>query len=99
MLTSGVKRVDTGVYDAIQQAQAGKFKGGSDLVFDLKNHGMGIGKINSGRPGRVDQAHEQLPREDRRRNAQGPDRARVVIEAPTYGRAGLVPALSIFMAY
>jgi len=46
VLTSGVKRVDTGVYDAIQQAQAGQFKGGQDLVFDLKNHGMGIGRIN-----------------------------------------------------
>ncbi len=46
VLTSGVKRVDTGVYDAIQQAAAGKFQGGTDLVFDLKNHGMGVGKIN-----------------------------------------------------
>jgi len=50
VLTSGVKRVDTGVYDAIQQAQAGSFQGGSDLVFDLKNHGMGIGKINPSVP-------------------------------------------------
>ncbi len=46
VLTSGVKRVDTGVYDAIQQAAAGKFQGGNDLVFNLKNHGMGVGKIN-----------------------------------------------------
>jgi basic membrane protein A and related proteins len=46
VLTSGVKRVDNGVYDAIQQAQAGQFKGGSDLVFDLKNHGMGVGRIS-----------------------------------------------------
>ena len=46
VLTSGVKRVDTGVYDAIQQAASGKFQGGSDLVFDLKNHGMGVGKIS-----------------------------------------------------
>ena len=46
VLTSGIKRVDTGVYDAIQQAQAGQFKGGQDLVFDLKNHGMGVGKIS-----------------------------------------------------
>jgi basic membrane protein A len=46
VLTSGVKRVDTGVYDAIQQAAAGQFKGGSDLVFDLKNHGMGVGRIS-----------------------------------------------------
>jgi basic membrane protein A and related proteins len=50
VLTSGIKRVDTGVYDAIQQAQAGHFKGGSDLVFDLKNNGMGVGKINPAVP-------------------------------------------------
>ena len=50
VLTSGVKRVDTGVYDAIQQAKAGKFKGGTDLVFDLKNGGMGVGKINPSVP-------------------------------------------------
>ncbi len=50
VLTSGVKRVDTGVYDAIQQAKAGKFQGGSDLVFNLKNGGMGVGKINPSVP-------------------------------------------------
>ncbi len=50
VLTSGVKRVDTGVYDAIQQAQSGKFQGGSDLVFNLKNGGMGVGKINPSVP-------------------------------------------------
>jgi len=50
VLTSGIKRVDTGVYDAIQQAKAGKFQGGSDLVFDLKNNGMGVGKINPSVP-------------------------------------------------
>ncbi len=50
VLTSGVKRVDNGVYDAIQQAKAGKFQGGSDLVFDLKNGGMGVGKINPSVP-------------------------------------------------
>ena len=50
VLTSGVKRVDTGVYDAIQQAQAGKFQGGTDLVFNLKNGGMGVGKISPSVP-------------------------------------------------
>ena len=45
-----MKRVDTGVYDAIQQAQAGKFQGGTDLVFNLKNGGMGVGKINPSVP-------------------------------------------------
>jgi len=47
VLTSGIKRVDNGVYDAIQQAQAGQFKGGQDLVFDLKNHGVGVGRIST----------------------------------------------------
>ncbi len=46
VLTSGIKRVDVGVFDAIKQASAGKFAGGSDLVFDLRNHGVGVGKIN-----------------------------------------------------
>jgi basic membrane protein A len=46
VLTSGVKRVDTGVFDAIQQAESGHFKSGQNLVFDLKNGGMGVGKIN-----------------------------------------------------
>jgi basic membrane protein A len=50
VLTSGVKRVDVGVYSAIKQAKAGKFQGGSDLVFDLKNKGMGVGKINPAVP-------------------------------------------------
>src|SRR4051794_36636239 len=46
VLTSGVKRVDNGVYSAINQVKSGKFAGGSDLVFNLKNGGMGVGKIN-----------------------------------------------------
>jgi basic membrane protein A len=50
VLTSAVKRVDTGVYDAIQQVKQGKWNGGHDLVFDLKNGGMGIGKINPAVP-------------------------------------------------
>ncbi len=50
VLTSGVKRVDTGVYDAIKQAKDGMFQGGSDLVFDLKNGGMGVGRINPAVP-------------------------------------------------
>ncbi|HET8895147.1 MAG TPA: BMP family ABC transporter substrate-binding protein [Gaiellaceae bacterium] len=50
VLTSGIKRVDTGVYDAIQQAAAGHFQGGSDLVFNLKNNGMGVGRISPSVP-------------------------------------------------
>jgi basic membrane protein A len=50
VLTSGVKRVDNGVFAVAKQEQQGQFKGGTDLVFDLKNGGMGIGKINPSVP-------------------------------------------------
>jgi basic membrane protein A and related proteins len=50
VLTSAVKRVDTGVYDAIQQVKQGKWNGGHDLVFNLKNGGMSVGKINPAVP-------------------------------------------------
>jgi basic membrane protein A len=53
ILTSAVKRVDTGVYLAIKGAQNGQFKGGADLVFDLKNAGVALGKISPNVPASV----------------------------------------------
>jgi basic membrane protein A len=50
VLTSGVKRVDVGVFEAIKQEKAGQFNGGHDLLFNLKNGGMGVGKINPAVP-------------------------------------------------
>ena len=50
VLTSATKHTDTGVYDTVTQAAAGKFQGGSDLVFNLKNGGVGVGKINPSVP-------------------------------------------------
>ena len=49
-LTSGVKRVDNGVFQASQQVTQGKFKGGDNLLFNLKNGGMDVGKINPAVP-------------------------------------------------
>jgi basic membrane protein A len=46
ILTSAVKRVDVGVFNAIKAAKAGKFKGGSNAVFNLKNNGVALGKIS-----------------------------------------------------
>jgi basic membrane protein A and related proteins len=46
VLTSALKRVDNGIFDADKQAKSGKFKGDSDLLFDLNNNGVGIGKIS-----------------------------------------------------
>jgi basic membrane protein A len=50
ILTSAVKRVDRGVYLAIKGAEAGQFKGGQDLVFNLKNNGVALGKISPNVP-------------------------------------------------
>jgi basic membrane protein A and related proteins len=46
ILTSAVKRVDLGIYNAIKQAKAGKFKGGTNAVFNLKNNGVALGKVS-----------------------------------------------------
>jgi basic membrane protein A len=46
VLTSAIKRVDNGVYQAIQQEKQGKFAGGTDLLFNLKNGGIGLGQMN-----------------------------------------------------
>jgi basic membrane protein A len=50
VLTSGIKRVDNGVYAAIAQEKAGKFAGGTNLFFNLKKVGIGVGKINPAVP-------------------------------------------------
>jgi basic membrane protein A len=50
ILTSVVKRVDRGVYLAIKGAESGQFKGGSNLVFNLKNQGVGLGKMSKAIP-------------------------------------------------
>src|SRR5690349_15717835 len=46
ILTSAVKRVDTAVFDAVKSVTDGKFKGGN-IVFGLKDNGVGIGKISA----------------------------------------------------
>ena len=50
VLTSGVKRVDNGVLQASKLVTEGKFKGGDNLLFNLKNGGMDVGKINPAVP-------------------------------------------------
>jgi len=50
VLTSGVKRVDLGVYNVIKATKSGKFKGNRDLQFTLANGGMSVGKINPSVP-------------------------------------------------
>ena len=50
ILTSAVKRVDTGVYLAIKGAENGEFSGGKNLVFNLKNGGVALGKVSPNVP-------------------------------------------------
>ena len=46
ILTSATKGVDTAVFDTIKAVQDGSFKGGTDDVFGLAQHGVGLGKIS-----------------------------------------------------
>ena len=46
ILTSAVKRVDTAVFLAIKSVVEDRFKGGTNLIFGLKQNGVGIGKIS-----------------------------------------------------
>jgi basic membrane protein A and related proteins len=50
ILTSAVKRVDQAVFLTAQAVKNGKFKGGTDAVFNLKNGGVGVGKISKSVP-------------------------------------------------
>ena len=73
ILTSAVKRVDQSVYLTAQAVKAGKFKGGTDAVFNLKNNGVSVGKIDA----RVPRAFV------RRMNALKPLLVSKKIKAPT----------------
>jgi basic membrane protein A len=46
IMTSAVKRVDVSVETVILATKNGTYKGGTDLVFNLKNGGVAIGKIS-----------------------------------------------------
>jgi basic membrane protein A len=52
ILTSARKRVDQAVFDTIKEFQANPsaFKGGIDKLYNLKNQGVGFGKISTALP-------------------------------------------------
>jgi len=45
ILTSAEKHVDLAVFNAIKSVQDGTFKGGTDVLNNIANNGVGIGKI------------------------------------------------------
>jgi basic membrane protein A and related proteins len=47
VLTSATKRVDQAVYLTVQDVKDGKFRGGRNAVFGLKENGVGLGKISA----------------------------------------------------
>jgi basic membrane protein A len=47
VFTSALKKVDVAVFNAIKQAQAGKYAGGTDITNSVQNGGIGYGKLNS----------------------------------------------------
>jgi basic membrane protein A and related proteins len=50
VLTSGVKRVDRGVFNFIKAVKTGAPTGGGNLNFDLENGGMDLGRTNPAVP-------------------------------------------------
>ena len=53
VLTSALKKVDVSVFSAISSANAGKLKGGKDVIFDAKVNGVGYGKWSSKTPASI----------------------------------------------
>jgi basic membrane protein A and related proteins len=47
VLTSATKQVDVAVLDTVKSVQDDKFDAGTDQLFELKNDGVGIGKISA----------------------------------------------------
>jgi len=53
ILTSATKKVDHAVFVTIKQAKDGTFKGGADSLFNVKNKGVGFGKVSVNAPNRA----------------------------------------------
>jgi basic membrane protein A and related proteins len=47
ILTSALKKVDVAVFQAVKRAQAGNFKGGTDVTATVENGGVGLGKLSA----------------------------------------------------
>ena len=59
VLTSGEKKVDVGVFDTIQDVVKGRFKGGRDHVFALKDGGVGLAPLSSKVPASIKAAEKK----------------------------------------
>jgi basic membrane protein A len=50
ILTSALKKVDVAVFSTAGLVKSGKFKGGVDSVFNIKNNGVGYGRVSKNAP-------------------------------------------------
>ena len=92
ILTSGIKKTYTGVYDTVVSASKGHFKGGKNLVFNLKNNGVGVvGKvglqIRRSNPAWI-KTDEAVQVEDHPSQAQGSAKCRSAEVAQRYEEGG-----------
>lgn len=53
ILTSVLKRTDRGIANGIRRLTSGTFTNGGDLVYDLRNGGVGLGRISARIPKRL----------------------------------------------
>jgi basic membrane protein A len=58
VLTSALKKVDVAVFEAIERTQKGNFKGGTDVIHNVENDGVGIGKLGPEGEEYADQVQE-----------------------------------------
>jgi basic membrane protein A and related proteins len=53
ILTSATKKVNVAVFETARLVMQGKFKGGTDTLFNVKNGGVGFGAVSKTAPGRA----------------------------------------------
>jgi basic membrane protein A len=53
VITSAVKKVDQAVFLAIQDVSYGRYAGGTDRIFSLKDGGVGLGKLSAKVPSSI----------------------------------------------
>jgi basic membrane protein A len=53
VITSAVKKVDQAVFLTIKDVSYGKYAGGTDRIFSLKDGGVGLGKVSAKVPSSI----------------------------------------------
>ena len=88
ILTSALKKVDVAVFEAVERAQAGNFKGGTDVIATVENGGVGLGKISAEGEQYADQMTRSTTRSRPARSATSPRRSSRARSCCAPGRAG-----------